>query len=508
MVIVQGDAVGTIPVRLLGRRHVGLIASDNLIGVVKQFSHPVPMTKSQNKSSVAQPDSRGVKNLREASDWLLQRGIEDIECITPDLAGVVRGKMMPSAKFVSASALALPSSVFMQTISGEYPEESDMFTYPETDGDLRLLPDLATLTAVPWETDPTAQVICDMATHNDLDVAYTPRTVLRNVLSAYAERGWKPVVAPEIEFYLVKTNEDPDIPLTPPVGRSGRAIAGGNAYSIAGINEFDELIDDIYDYSTAQGLEIETLIHEEGAAQLEINLNHGDPIALADQVFLFKRTIREAALKHGMYATFMAKPIQGQPGSAMHIHQSVVDLENGDNIFTNKDGSESALFRSFLGGMQHYLPKTLCMMAPYVNSYRRLTTHTSAPVNVQWGYDNRTSGLRIPTSEPVARRVENRIPSSDANPYLAIAASLACGYLGMTQNIVPESPVTTTANEGVIDLPRGLLDAVYLFEREEALRPILGEEFVGVYAAIKKAEFETFMKVISPWEREYLLLNV
>ena len=198
-------------------------------------------------------------------------------------------------------------------------------------------------------------------------------------------------------------------------GQAGQSPAG-RGYSIAGINEFDELIDDIYHFSESQGLEIETLIHEEGAAQLEINLHHGDPVALADQVFLFKRTIREVALKHDIYATFMAKPMQGQPGSAMHIHQSVLDIETGKNIFLNDDGEQSEAFMAFLGGMQHYLPKSLIMMAPYVNSYRRLAIGTSAPVNVMWGHDNRTTGLRIPLSDAAARRVENRIPSSDANP--------------------------------------------------------------------------------------------
>ncbi|MEM9732353.1 MAG: glutamine synthetase family protein [Pseudomonadota bacterium] len=448
----------------------------------------------------------GVETMEEARLWLAARGIEDIECITPDMAGVPRGKMMPSSKFLGASALALPSSIFMQTIAGDYPDESDHFTYPPHDGDLRLIPDLSTLSVVPWESDPTAQVICDMKTHKGETVEYTPRNVLRRVVAAYEAHGWTPVVAPEIEFYLVKTNEDPDVPLEPPVGRSGRAIAGGQGYSIAGVNEFDELIDDVYDYSESQGLEIETLIHEEGAAQLEINLNHGDPVELADQVFLFKRTIREAALKHGMYATFMAKPIQGQPGSAMHIHQSVVDGD-GRNVFSDK-GEESELFRHFLGGMQHYLPKALVMIAPYVNSYRRLTTHTSAPVNVRWGYDNRTTGLRVPTSEPAARRVENRLPSSDANPYLALAASLACGLLGMQQQLVPDGAMANTANEGDNSLPRSLLDAVHLLERTEEFTALLGEEFVGLYAAIKLEEYETFMKVISPWEREYLLLNV
>ncbi|QDC01974.1 glutamine synthetase family protein [Mesorhizobium sp. 8] len=451
---------------------------------------------------------RGVKNWKEASAWLEWRGIEDIECITPDQAGVARGKMMPSKKFTSNTSLALPSAVFMATISGDYPEDGNGFVYPEDDGDLKLLPDLSTLTVVPWEEDPTAAVICDLVHQDGRLVEFTPRNVLRRVLAAYDKRGLKPVVAPEIEFYLVRKNPDPDYPLTPPVGRSGRAIGGGAGYSIAGVNEFDELIDDIYHFSESQGLEIDTLIHEEGAGQLEINLRHGDPIELADQVFMFKRTIREAALKHDTYATFMAKPIQGQPGSAMHIHQSIIDKKTGKNIFTAEDGSESDAFFHFIGGMQKHVPNALVMLAPYVNSYRRLTQAASAPVNNKWGYDNRTTAFRVPRSDPAARRVENRIPSSDANPYLALAASLACGLIGMTNKAKAEPPVLTTANEDEIDLPRGLLEAVDLFEADEELAAVLGKSFATTYAAIKRAEFETFMEVISPWEREYLLLNV
>lgn len=453
-------------------------------------------------------NERGVKNWKEASAWLEWRGIEDIECITPDQAGVARGKMMPSKKFTSNTSLALPSAVFMTTISGGYPEDGNGFHYPEDDGDLKLLPDLSTLTVVPWEEDPTAAVICDLVHQDGRSVEFTPRNVLKRVLAAYDDRGLKPVVAPEIEFYLVRKNPDPDYPLTPPVGRSGRPIGGGAGYSIAGVNEFDELIDDIYHFSERQGLEIDTLIHEEGAGQLEINLRHGNPIELADQVFMFKRTIREAALKHEIYATFMAKPIQGQPGSAMHIHQSVVDKKSGKNIFSAEDGAETDAFFHFIGGMQKHVPNALVMLAPYVNSYRRLTQAASAPVNNKWGYDNRTTAFRVPRSDPAARRVENRIPSSDANPYLALAASLACGLIGMNNKVQAEPPVLTTANEDEIDLPRSLLEAVDLFEADEELGAIVGNSFAATYAAIKRAEFETFMEVISPWEREYLLLNV
>ncbi|MGX5668890.1 glutamine synthetase [Rhizobium daejeonense] len=469
-----------------------------------------PQGAASKKVSIP-PDpgsKRGVKTWKEATAWLRARGIEDIECITPDLAGVPRGKMMPSSKFTSNTSLALPSALYRHTISGEYPEETGNFRYEPRDSDLKLVPDLSTLSVVPWETDPTAQVICDIVNSDGENVSYTPRNVLKNVLKLYEDKGWRPVVAPEIEFYLVAMNDDPDYPLHPPKGRSGRSILGGQGYSIAGINEFDELIDDIYHFSEKQGLEIDTLIHEEGPAQLEINLRHGNPIELADQVFLFKRTIREAALKHGIYATFMAKPMQGQPGSAMHIHQSVVDMETGKNIFSNSDGSASKEFFHFIGGMQLFVPKTLVMMAPYVNSYRRLTPDMSAPVNNAWGYDNRTTAFRVPVSDSAARRVENRLPSSDANPYLALAASLACGYLGIVKEIEPTAAAEGTANEGSVELPRGLLEAVSLLESDPALAEVMSEEFIGLYAGVKRGEFETFMQVISPWEREFLLLNV
>ncbi len=451
---------------------------------------------------------RGVASLDEAQDWLRARGIEDIECIAPDQAGVARGKMMPVSKFLAGPTMSMPGSILTQTSSGDYQHDDDLYHTDAADADILFEPDFSTLTVVPWENDPTAQLIHDGFHRDGRPVETAPRQVLRRIVELYAKRGWKPVVAPEIEFYLVKPNTDPDYQLEPPMGRSGRPEAARQSYSIAAINEFDDLFDDIYDFSAAQGLEIDTLIHEEGAAQMEINLLHGDPLTLADQVFLFKRTIREAALRHSMYATFMAKPMMREPGSAMHIHQSVLSTETGRNIFSDSDGDPTDEFFAFIGGSQKYLPAVMCILAPYVNSYRRLVRGSSAPVNTQWGYDNRTVGLRIPNSSPSGRRLENRLPSSDANPYLAIAASLACGYLGMTEGLKPGEPVQGSANSDEIDLPRGLLEAVALFEDCEELVDIFGSSFVTTYRAIKRAEFETFMEVISPWEREFLLLNV
>ena len=451
---------------------------------------------------------RGVSDLEEARLWIAERGIEDIECIVPDQAGVARGKMMPIEKFFSGPVMTMPTSIFTQTISGEYPPEDEEFKHDPTDGDLHFHPDFSTLAIVPWESDPTAQIIHDARDRNGRVVEMAPRQLLRRIVSLYRERGWRPVVAPEIEFYLVRPNVDPDYPLEPPIGRSGRPEFGRQSFSIAAINEFDDLFDDIYDFSAKQGLEIDTLIHEEGAAQMEINLRHGDPIELADQVFMFKRTIREAALKHDIYATFMAKPMSNEPGSAMHLHQSVVDVDTGRNIFSRADGSPADEFHHFLGGLQKYLPHVMCMLAPYVNSYRRFARFTTSPINIHWGHDNRTVGLRVPTSGPDARRVENRIPSSDANPYLAIAASLACGYLGMTGRIDPEPPIVGSAATLPFELPRGLLEAVELFANCAEIVDIFGRSFAASFRAIKQAEFETFMRVISPWEREYLLMNV
>jgi glutamine synthetase len=451
---------------------------------------------------------RGVASLDEARDWLAERRIEDIECVVPDQAGVARGKMMPVQKFLAGPVMAMPGSIFTQTIAGDWPPDDERFANDRADRDVLLEPDFSTLAVVPWEEDPTAQLIHDAYHADGRPVEIAPRQVLRRVIQLYETRGWTPVVAPEIEFYLVQPNKDPDYPLQPPAGRSGRPESARQSYSIAAINEFDDLFDDIYDFSEQQNLEIDTLIHEEGAAQMEINLRHGEPLMLADQVFLFKRTIREAALRQEMYATFMAKPMSQEPGSAMHIHQSINDIETGANIFSDKDGEPTPEFFSFIGGSQKYLPAVTCILAPYVNSYRRLQRSASAPVNTMWGYDNRTVGLRVPNATPEARRVENRIPSSDANPYLAIAASLACGYLGMIEGVACTEPETGGANLDEIDLPRGLLEAVALFEDCEELVEIFGGAFVATYRAVKRAEFETFMQVISPWEREYLLLNV
>ena len=443
----------------------------------------------------------------EIKQFLRDHGISEVEAIIPDMAGIARGKVMPAEKFAEDSGMRLPESIFLQTVTGDYPVDTSSAMSP-AEMDIVLKADPKTVRVVPWAAEPTAQVIHDCYYSDGRRVTMAPRQVLQHVLELYEQRGWEPVVAPELEFYLVEPNIDADYQLKPPVGRSGRAEPGRQSYSIAAVNEFDPLFDDVYAFCEAQEIEIDTLIHEDGPAQMEINLLHGAALDLADQAFLFKRTAREAALRHKMYATFMAKPHAKEPGSAMHIHQSIVDTKTRKNIFSNPDGTPSALFFSHIAGLQRYLPAAMSLFAPNVNSYRRIQRFQMAPINVQWGYDNRTAGLRVPFSTPEARRVENRLGGADANPYIALATSLACGYLGMTEGLQPTEPVTGSAHEMPFALPRSLDEALSRLRDCEPLVTLLGEPFVAAYTLVKQAEYEVFLQVISSWEREHLLLNV
>ena len=445
----------------------------------------------------------------ELEQWLNQRRVTEIECLVPDLTGVARGKILPREKFTEDRGMRLPEIVVAMGVTGEFPEEGPYYdVITPTDRDMHLRPDPATVRIVPWAADPTAQVIHDCYDREGRLIPYAPRSVLKRVCDLYAAQGWAPVVAPEIEFYLVARNTDPDIPLKPPIGRSGRAETSRQAYSIDAVNEFDPLFEDVYDYCEKMELNVDTLIHEIGAGQMEINFFHGAPVGLADEVFFFKRTVREVALRHDMFATFMAKPIAGEPGSAMHVHQSLTDLASGHNLFSDADGNATDLFRWYIGGLQRYAPAAMALFAPYVNSYRRVARYTAAPINIQWGTDNRTVGIRSPVAPPQARRIENRIIGADANPYVALAATLACGWLGIKHKLEPTPECKGDAYLGDYVLPRSLSEALALLRQEKELAEVLGEAFVTVYTEIKEVEYEEFMKVISPWEREHLLLHV
>ncbi|EAP83805.1 glutamine synthetase family protein [Sulfitobacter sp. EE-36] len=441
-----------------------------------------------------------------AREYLEGKRLDEVECIIPDLPGIARGKAVPATKFARQEYFHLPDSIFYQTITGEWGDAAGADGFIEKDMILR--PDISTATAAPWTGDWTLQVIHDAFDRDGNPVEYSPRNVLKRVVDLYRAQGWEPVVAPEMEFFLVARNLDPAHEIKPMMGRSGRPAAARQAYSMTAVDEFGPVIDDIYDFAEAQGFEIDGITQEGGAGQLEINLIHGDPVRLADEVFYFKRLIREAALRHDCYATFMAKPIANEPGSAMHIHHSVLDATTGKNIFSGPQGGETDAFYHFIAGMQNHMPDALAVIAPYVNSYRRYVKDHAAPINLEWGRDNRTTGIRVPLSGPASRRVENRLAGMDCNPYLGIAASLACGYLGLIEQKKPKAEFKGDAYDGDGDIPQVLGSALDLFEEATTLHEVLGPEFARVYAIVKRAEYEEFLHVISPWEREHLLMNV
>ncbi|AGI26615.1 glutamine synthetase family protein [Pseudomonas sp. MT3] len=448
--------------------------------------------------------------LDQLSSWLKERKITEVECMIADLTGIARGKIAPTAKFLNEKGMRLPESVLLQTVTGDYVEDDIYYDLLDpADIDMVCRPDENAVFLVPWAIEPTAMVIHDTYDKLGNPIELSPRNVLKRVLKLYADKGWKPIVAPEMEFYLTKRSDDPDYPLQAPVGRSGRQETGRQSFSIDAANEFDPLFEDMYDWCELQGLDLDTLIHEEGTAQMEINFRHGDALDLADQIVVFKRTMREAALKHNVAATFMAKPMTGEPGSAMHLHQSIVDIKTGKNIFSNADGSMSELFLHHVGGLQKLIPEALPLFAPNVNSFRRFLPDTSAPVNVEWGEENRTVGLRVPDSTPDNRRVENRLAGADANPYLALAASLLCGYIGMVEGFKPSAQVKGRGYERRnLRLPLTIEAALECMEGSKTLEKYLGDKFIRGYVAVKRAEHENFKRVISSWEREFLLLSV
>ena len=436
------------------------------------------------------------------NNWFEQHEIEDVEVLLPDMAGAARGKIIPASSF-GEGEMKMPEAIFGQTVSGNYFETDDNVE----DRDMLLVPDPATLCSVPWMEIPTASVIFDGFTKDGDEILTSPRRVLQNVLSLYSHQGWSPVVAPEAEFYLLNPSIDINVEIEPPEGRLGRTDTSKQPYSLDAMTNFDPFINQVYEYSELQGINIDNLSQEMGPAQLEINFVHGDALSLADQVFRFKRTVREVAIMHEMHATFMARPITGEAGSALHIHQSILD-KNGDNIFSNKNGTQTDLFLNYIGGLQKYMPEALLIFAPYANSYRRFLSYWSSPVNLEWAVDNRSVGLRVPDCEPQNRRVENRLAGSDVNPYLVLAATLACGYMGIVEKIMPRDSIKGSAYDLPFDLHRNMYASIDAFSSSKAMRKMLGDPFVDMYSGIKQKEHEQFQEIITPWEREVLMLNV
>lgn len=438
---------------------------------------------------------------RPALETLL-RGIDHIECVTPDLNGVPRGKVMTAAGFLEGRRLQLARGVLLQCIMGGYPPAR---FYGGDDGDLVLNAEPTQIHRLPWSEPPRALAICDADELDGRSSGLSTRGLLKRVLARYAEHGWQPVVATELEFFVFAANPDPQQPFQPPLGLDGRREDGGGAFSVSSSNGLRPFFDEVYHCMTALGLPRDTFMHEMGTSQFEINLLHGDALLLADQTLLFKHLLKEVGLKHGLSVVCMAKPLAHTPGSSMHIHQSVVEQGTGRTIFSSESGEATPAFYHFIGGQQAAMADFTLLFAPHVNSYQRLCHPYASPNNACWSADNRAAGLRIPASAPVARRVENRLPGADANPYLALAASLAAGLHGLERELQPSAPIQGEFEvPDELALPCTMHAAIERLKRSKLAVELFGAEFIEGYLASKTLELTSFYDEITPWERRVL----
>lgn len=432
-------------------------------------------------------------------------GVVEIECVTADLNGIPRGKVMTVEGFLSGRRLQLARGVLLQCVMGGYPAPR---FYGSDDGDLVLNAVPGQVHVLPWSKPPRALAICDADELTGQGSGLSTRNLLTRVVGRYWAKGLEPVVATELEFFIFDRNGDPHQPFQPPVGADGRRESGFSAFSVSSGNGLRPFFEDVYRCMDAVGIPRDTFMHEMGTSQFEINLIHGEPLLIADQTFLFKHLLREVALQHGLLAVCMAKPLAHTAGSSMHIHQSVVDTQ-GRNIFTAEDGEATPAFYQFIAGLQACLADFTLLFAPNINSFQRLCNPYASPNNACWSYDNRSAGLRIPASGPEARRVENRLPGADANPYLALAASLAAGLHGLERQLQPSEPVTGEVEAPPeLLLPDSLQEALRRLRGSRQAREVFGEEFIDGYLACKALELGDFLGEITPWERRVLATQI
>ena len=425
-----------------------------------------------------------------------------VDFMVADMSGVPRGKVIDGNGFATRELPHMAAAVFFQTVTGGYGDAASK--YNPTDEDLLLDPDWNTYQKVPWRTEPHGQVICRALNKKREPLAFDPRQVLIQLLDRYAQKNLFPVMAPEVEFYLLENTTEWEEALVPASGRNPRIGSATEAFSIDGLDKFEDFLESLWRVCEEANLEVSDVVTEMGPAQLELNFLHADALSRADQLFLVKRAVRATAEDHGYLATFMAKPLEGMPGNGLHVHTSMLD-NNGRNVFALTDGLAPDKLRHFIAGLQRWLPVLFALIAPNVNSYKRFVPDSSAPINLQWGYDNRTAGIRVPYGNDQAGRVESRVAGADANPYLHFAATLTAGWLGLEEGLEPTSPSTGDAYELPADLPRDLWTALAALDSSKPIRAILGDPLVDTFVSIKLAELHHYRDTLSPWERRYLV---
>ena len=457
---------------------------------------------------------------REARQFLdAHPEVRYFEILFTALSGVPRGKRLRRHELMAIYEYGrfLPGSVLVCDITGQDCEETGL-VWEDGDADRLAKPAPGSLVKAPWLGDDVAQVITSMyeldGRPNDLD----PRHVLRGVLERFAADGMTPVVACELEYYLVDPARTPwgGISLAGAQGRGGVAGTGERptlhgVYGLRELEDFAPFLRDLWAIADVQGVPLEGAIAEYAPGQLELTLKHGpDALRAADEALMYKRIAKGVAVRHGAEATFMAKPFADRAGNGLHLHVSVNNAD-GENIFASEDPAGTPALRHAIGGMKSLLADGMAIFAPNANSYRRFRANSYAPVAPTWGVNNRTVSLRVPAGPPGGRHVEHRVAGADANPYLALATILAGVHHGLTRAIDPGPPVVgdgyAAAAAMDLRLPANWFAAVDCFEASTVMRDYLGDRFVTMFGKVKRTEQDRFFEVVSPLDYDWYLKN-
>ncbi|MGI3166161.1 glutamine synthetase family protein [Pseudooceanicola sp. 200-1SW] len=419
-----------------------------------------------------------------------------------DLNGQMRGKRVPLATFdkLGTEGTRMPLSVLNVDVWGADIEDSPLvFASGDEDGVLK--PTEHGPVPMPWLDSPSALVPMWMFHDDGTPFAGDPRHALRRVLDRYAERGWTVQAAVEMEFYLV---DDTGHQLAAPQNPiSGRPVFGNAILSIRQLDAFDNFLTDLYDACDAMEIPADSASSEAGLGQFEINLDHRDAMAAADDAWLFKAMVRGMARRHDMAATFMAKPFANDAGNGMHVHFSVLDRD-GNNIFDNRGPEGTPLLRNAVAGCLAGLAPGTLIWAPHGNSYDRFTPGSHAPTGGCWAYENRTAAIRIPSGPSRARRIEHRVACGDINPYLVLAAILGSALVGIEDEMEPPAPITGNAYDQ--KLPGLMPDwetALDRFETDPLMARIFTPELIRNFAMTKRQEIRRLAEI--PPEEHWLV---
>lgn len=438
--------------------------------------------------------------------------VTGIDLLIADLNGVIRGKRVAKSTLekVFKNGVYFTTSLFALDINGDTIEETGLGIV-QGDGDSTCFPIPRTLTTTPWHKQAMGQLLLTMVDGNDQPVFANPRQVLNQIFNLFKELKLTPVIAVELEFYLLDLRRDRKRQPQPPMSNvTGKRENNTQVYAIDDLDDYGEFLNEVSAAAQMQGIPADTAVAENAPGQFEINLNHeADPLSACDNAILLKRLIKGVAKKHGMQATFMAKPYTEIAGNGMHIHMSLLD-EKGYNVFSDpKDNTGSATLHHAVGGLLETMNESMAVFCPNANSYRRFQPQLFVAMAPTWGVDNRTVAVRIPTSPEDAKRLEHRIAGADANPYLVVAALLAGVHYGITKKIKP--PKISTGNASTDhspSLPLSLLESLNTFKQSVFIKEYFGNDFCKHYHIFKTVEMGRFNRHVTPLELDWYLRTV